>query len=194
MEEIKEEQFRKGIHQFYPVSETDFQEIWSHCRIVKLKRNDFFLKEGQLCNKIAFINSGMIRHFYTTNANDVTRWVSMPGEFTSSLRSFLRQAFSIENLQAVADCELFVINKDSTDLLLKTNESFKGFWIRCLEYSYLTIEDRVYSLIEKSAEERFMWMVKNQPWFIQLVPVMYTASMLGITPRHLSRLRKKFKL
>jgi len=144
-----------------------------------------------VCKKIGFLNTGLIRHYYATNHNEVTRWMSLPNDFTTSLRSFILQIPSIENLQAVTDCELIVLDRKAFDYLIKKNEAFKTFYLKALEYNYITIEDRVFSLIEKSAEERFEWMVKTQIRFIQQVPVMYTASMLGITPRHLSRLRKK---
>ena len=166
-------------------------EISAHFSIVHLKRNDFFLKEEQVCRKIGFLNAGLIRHYYATDHNKVTRWISLPHDFTTSLRSFILQIPSIENLQAVTDCELIVLDKKAFDYLIQKNEAFKTFYIKALEYNYITVEDRVFSLIEKSAEERFQWMAKTQLRFIQQVPVMFTASMLGITPRHLSRLRKK---
>ena len=136
----------------------------------------------------------MIRHFYSTNESEVTRWVSLQHDFVTSLRSFISQSPSIENLQAISDCELVVFDRKVFVILIEKNQAFKNFYIKALEYNYITIEDRVFSLIEKSAEERFEWMSKNQLRFIQQVPVMYTASMLGITPRHLSRLRKKFRI
>lgn len=186
--------FTDAIRAFTAISDKDMNEIIACCSISKLKRNAYFLKEGQICSKIGFLHAGMIRHYYTTNNNEVTRWVSLENDFTSSLRSFIPQIPSIESLQAINDCALVVFDRKAFDHLITTNQGFKNLWIKTLEYNYLTIEDRVFSLIEKSAEERFDWMAKNQPRFIQQVPVMYTASMLGITPRHLSRLRKKFSI
>ncbi len=181
----------EAIKSFCKVSEEEMSEISTFFFVMHLKKNEYFLKEGQACKKIGFLNTGLIRHYYATNHSEVTRWMSLPNDFTTSLRSFILQIPSIENLQAVTDCELIVFDKKAFDHLLEKNEGFKNFYIKALEYNYITIEDRVFSLIEKSAEERFKWMVKNQIRFIQQVPVMYTASMLGITPRHLSRLRKK---
>ena len=183
-----------AIRSFCPVSDDDLEEISQHLFITTLKRNDYFLKQGKVCTEIGFLNSGMIRHFYPANENEVTRWVSLPFDFATSLRSFILQSPSIENLQAITDCELVVFDRTAFNALIKKNQSFKNFYIKALEYNYITIEDRVFSLIEKSAEERFEWMAKTQLRFIQQVPVMYTASMLGITPRHLSRLRKKFRM
>ncbi len=170
------------------------EEISEHFFITKLKRNDYFLKQGKVCTEIGFLNSGMIRHFYSTKDNEVTRWVSFPYDFVTSLRSFISQSPSIENLQAITDCELVVFDRTAFNALIEENRSFKNFYVKALEYNYITIEDRVFSLIQKSAEERFEWMSKYQIRFIEQVPVMYTASMLGITPRHLSRLRRKFRV
>ncbi len=182
------------IKSFCTVSEQEMAEIAKFFSVVHLRKNEYFLKEEQVCKKIGFLNKGLIRHYYATNRNEVTRWMSLQNDFTTSLRSFILQIPSIENLQAVTDCELIVLDRKAFDYLLEKNEAFKTFYLKALEYNYITIEDRVFSLIEKSAEERFEWMAKTQIRFIQQVPVMYTASMLGITPRHLSRLRKKHRI
>lgn len=176
------------------ISKQEMAEIARFFTVAQLKKNEYFLKEEQVCKKIGFLNTGLIRHYYATDHNEVTRWMSLPNDFTTSLRSFILQIPSIENLQAITDCELIVFDRKAFDCLIEKNQGFKTFYLKALEYNYITIEDRVFSLIEKSAEERFQWMAKTQIRFIQQVPVMYTASMLGITPRHLSRLRKKHSI
>jgi len=65
-----------------------------------LQRNEFFLREGEYCNKIAFIKSGMIRHFYNSRDGEVTRWVSLDNTLCTSLSGFIRDVRSKENLQA----------------------------------------------------------------------------------------------
>ena len=191
MDGDKYKYIKAAIGSFCTMSERQIAEISNFFTIVHLKKNEYFLKEGQVCKKIGFLNMGLIRHYYVTSHSEVTRWMSLPNDFSTSLRSFILQTPSIENLQAVTDCELIVFDRQAFDYLIEKNEAFKTFYIKALEYNYITVEDRVFSLIEKSAEERFEWMAKTQIRFIQQVPVMYTASMLGITPRHLSRLRKK---
>ena len=112
-----------------------------------LKKGAFFVKEGAVCRKIGFLNTGMIRHYYPTRQDEVTRWISLPNDFTTSLRSFILQISSIENLQAITDCELLVIDRTRFDHLIKTSEAFKNFYLKALEYQYITVEDRVFSLI-----------------------------------------------
>jgi hypothetical protein len=46
-------------------------------------------------------------------------------------------------------------------------------------------------LQSQSAYERYERILKDNPAIILSVPLQYTASFLGITPQHLSRLRKE---
>ena len=39
--------------------------------------------------------------------------------------------------------------------------------------------------------QRYGNLIKNQPEYIQNIPLQYVASYLGITQRHLSRIRKE---
>lgn len=194
MEDLVFKNFSDTIKHFTAIDDNDLNEITSYCSVSKHKKGDFFLKEGQVCHKICFVKTGILRHFYFTDQHEVTRWITMENEFTSSLQSFILETPSVENLQAITDCELVIFDRKAFKHLLDHNTGFKNLWIKALEYNYLTIENRVFSLIKKSAEERFEWMIKYQPRFILQIPVMYTASMLGITTRHLSRLRKKYKI
>jgi CRP-like cAMP-binding protein len=177
---------------FCSCTEEDLKEIEQHLSVLKIQNGQIFLHEGEICRTIFFVNEGLIRHYFNAKDNEVTRWISFKNEFTTSLKSFISLIPSRENLQSIGDCELVTLNKKSFDILIKTNESFKSFWIKALQYNYLVIEDRVFSLIEKSAEERFEWMHDNQSRFIEKVPAIYVASMLGISARHFSRLKKKF--
>jgi CRP-like cAMP-binding protein len=194
MNEVVSQNFINSIKAFITISDNDLSEIVSYCSVIELGKNEFLLKEGQICQYIYFINSGIVRHYYLTERNEVTRWISMANDLTSSLQSFISKVPSRENLQTVNECEIVQLDQKAFDYLISSNTGFKSLWIKILEYNYLTIENRVFSLIEKSAEERFIWMINNYPRFILQIPVMYTASMLGITPRHLSRLKKKYSI
>jgi CRP-like cAMP-binding protein len=194
MNEVVSQNFINSIKAFITISDNDLSEIVFYCSVIELGKNEFLLKEGQICQYIYFINSGIVRHYYLTERNEVTRWISMANDLTSSLQSFISKVPSRENLQTVNECEIVQLDQKAFDYLISSNTGFKSLWIKILEYNYLTIENRVFSLIEKSAEERFIWMINNYPRFILQIPVMYTASMLGITPRHLSRLKKKYSI
>jgi CRP-like cAMP-binding protein len=61
------------------------------------------------------------------------------------------------------------------------------------ENLFITMERRIAMLQSQSACERYENMLQENPDIILSVPLQYTASFLGITPQHLSRLRKELQ-
>lgn len=156
---------------------------------VELSEGEFFVKENQVCNYIAFVVSGMCRHFYLTDKDEITRWIVLPNQFITSLASFITQLPSKETIDVLKKTELLLISKHDWDVLYKEHEFVKKIWLMSIEQNYIGMEDRVFHLIAKSAEERYSWLLENYPQINLQVPDKYIASMLGIHPRHLSRIR-----
>jgi CRP-like cAMP-binding protein len=52
------------------------------------------------------------------------------------------------------------------------------------------MEKRIFLLQKESAEKRYEDLLTNQPTYLPLIPLNYLSSYLGITQRHLSRIRK----
>jgi CRP-like cAMP-binding protein len=67
------------------------------------------------------------------------------------------------------------------------HELEKFFIAKC----FLNLEDRVYTFLSMTAEERFHHFYEQKQELFNLVPLQYIASMLGMTPETLSRIRKK---
>lgn len=59
------------------------------------------------------------------------------------------------------------------------------------EQQYLELENRVFQLQKETALQRYTSLLNNHPEFVQEIPLQYLASYLGITQRHLSRIRKQ---
>jgi CRP/FNR family transcriptional regulator, anaerobic regulatory protein len=156
------------------------------------EKGDYFLKAGQTCNIIGFITSGMCRYYYDTDKEEITRFVSFENEFITSL-SFIMGIPTLENIQFIKSSNLLIASKEDWQRLYKEHEFVRNFWTKIIESNYIGMENRVFNLIALNAEERYDWMLKNQPKFNQFVPDKYVASILGIQPRHLSRIRANTK-
>jgi CRP-like cAMP-binding protein len=160
---------------------------------VSLKRNDFWLSENTICQHLGFISAGMCRHFYYNDKGDeITRWVSLENEFITSIGSFIRQNKTTENIQALQPTKILVLNKEDWENFCKKNQNAYFFWARAIEEYLIGLEERIYSLIALNAKDRYELLRKTYPQIILNVPDKYLASILGIKPRHLSRLRAKY--
>lgn len=156
-----------------------------------LKKDDYFIKEGSICKEIAFVIFGFFRSFYhSSSLEEVTYCFTFSNTFISAYSSFISQNSTIENIQALTDVELLVIQKK--DILKLENSS--NNWLRLFkmiaEQEYINMENRIFMLQRENAEIKYQDLLKNQPEYLQKIPLNFLSSYLGITQRHLSRIRK----
>ena len=107
------------------------------------------------------------------------------------LASFMFRSVGRWNIQALTQCTLLSISRSDYDKLNNTVPAWKDldrlFIVKC----FAMMEERIFNHLYMSTEERFNLLMKTQPELFNLVPLQYLASMLGMTPETLSRLRKK---
>jgi CRP/FNR family transcriptional regulator, anaerobic regulatory protein len=161
---------------------------------ISIKSGQYVIKTGQTAKWMGIVLSGGLRYFYTNPEGDeITCCAALSGDFITSLPSFIRGVPSLENIKAYKDSELIIAHKRQWDELLLNNQNISTIWSKSMENLYIESQERVHNLIVFNAAERYEWLCKHQERFFSEVPDKYLASILGITPRHLSRLRAKRK-
>ena len=179
------------IYQNIALSPDDLKAITSYFKSSELKKGDLFARSGRYCEKLSFIQSGYMRVFFEANDREITQWISAPGYFMTDLSSYIYRQPGRWNIQALTDCALLDLSRDAYDRLSKEVPVWKDldrlFIVKC----FGMLEERVFSHLYMSTEERFNLLMKTQPELFNIVPLQYLASMLGMTPETLSRLRKK---
>lgn len=158
-----------------------------------VKKNDLFVEEGKISRYIAFVERGMYQYFVWKDGEEKTTYVSIENTWLASLMSFVGQTPSLENVKALTDGCLFIISRDGLKGLVDTVPGFKDFYIQLLEVSIVGIDASRHDLIVLSGDQRYEKMLRKEPHLLQRIPLQYLASMLGVTPRHLSRIRKNIR-
>ncbi len=180
--------FLKTLH---ILSEEELKQIDSLIYHKTIKKNEYLIQQGKNCNEIVFINSGILRSFYLTNeGEEVTNCITFENELMSAYSSFITQSPTDENIQALADTQLQIINKTELLNLYKKSINWQEVGRILAEMQYVILEKRIVSLQKKDAKQRYAELLQNHPNYIQYIPLNNLASFLGITTRHLSRLRK----
>ncbi|MBB5623839.1 CRP-like cAMP-binding protein [Pedobacter cryoconitis] len=160
--------------------------------IRNLQKGEFFISEGKSCKEVAFIKSGILRSFFTPESGEeITYCITFPNTLMTAYSSFITSLPTLENIQAVAPCELLIIKKAAIDQLSKSSLNWVTFFKIIAEQQYIELEKRLFLFQKEKAKKRYMELLENQPAYVQQIPLQYLASYLGITPRHLSRLRKE---
>ena len=158
---------------------------------LEISKGDHWIKQGKICDQVAFVVSGKLRNYYIDDAgNEVTCFFVTEDNFISAYTSFLTNTPANENISALEDTVLRVISKKDLEDLSDIVPKMHIFRRVIAENLFITMEKRIVMLQSQSAFERYERMLKENPDIIISVPLQYTASFLGITPQHLSRLRK----
>ncbi|MFM7089935.1 MAG: Crp/Fnr family transcriptional regulator, partial [Bacteroidota bacterium] len=182
----------ESINQIISLSEDDIIAIEKAYTTVKISKGELFIEQGKVCNQVAFVVSGKLRNFYFDEAgNEVTCYFVTPNNFVSAFSSFLTNAPTHENISTLEDTVLRTITKKDLDALCELVQKMQIFRRVIVENLFITMEKRIMMLQSQSAHERYEKMIKENPEILLSVPLQYTASFLGITPQHLSRLRKE---
>ncbi len=179
------------INSYFGVTIDDISKISPFFKLTTLNRGDYFLKPGRICDKLSFHKSGLIRVYITTTEKDVTQWISSPGYFVTDLAGIIFNKPSKYSIQALTDSELYTIDREDyraiPQIIPKWHELEKLFIARC----FTLLEDRIFSLLSMTAEDRYKLLFEQNSNLFNQVPLQYLASMMGMTPETLSRIRKK---
>lgn len=178
------------ISQQVQINSNSLDVIASRFEERSLRKGAYFLEAGTICREMAFIESGYLRMFDLAEGKDITLWIGSEGAFISSLSSFTFQTPNHWRIQAVTDCRLQVIGRTEHFDLCKLLPSYLEFDNKLLARSFAILEQRMFSHLHTTAQQRFEGLMESNPLIFNQVPLQHIASMLGITPETLSRLRK----
>ena len=161
--------------------------------LISLKKNDFFVREGEVCQYLCYIESGILQHSIMVDDEEKTTYLALRNSVTSSLNSFLFKKPSRKNIKALSDCGLWIVDLKTFKNLIENNEAFHQFYYNLIEKQLCLIDDYRIDLLTLSPEERYHKLLATEPKLLQEVPLHYLSSFLGISSRHMSRIRKNIK-
>lgn len=182
--------FKMFIKKFSPLSEQEFNDIFVYFKEQKIKKNEYFIKQGQICKNAAFIVKGILRVYYINDAgDDITTCFCTENSLTTSYKSMITKEPSILNIQALTNVEILTISHNDFKELLDKSSVWQQVTRIILQNEYFSMEKQISVLSNETAIEKYQRLLKEQPQIIQIAPIQHIASYLGITRRTLSRIR-----
>ncbi len=180
------------LKKFNILSDEEIVEIQKLGIHKTLEKGDFFVEEGIVCREIAFVVSGVFRSFYySSSGEEITYCFTFPNVFVTAYSSFITRERTLENIQALTSVDLLVIPKSEIEKFEQKSRNWLLLAKTIAEQEYIKLEKRIFILQKEKAEKRYEDLLRNHPEYLQHIPLNYLASYLGITQRHLSRIRKE---
>ncbi|QMU28138.1 Crp/Fnr family transcriptional regulator [Adhaeribacter radiodurans] len=158
-----------------------------------LQKNEYFLREGEVCQKIAFIEKGSVRLYYDVEGKEICKDFLFENALIGSFASFLSQMPSGVNIAAMEETLLLELEYQDVMHLFATYSSWQKLGHIIVQDQFVRAECREASLLKDPPEVRYKNLIEEHPKVFKRVPLQYIASYLSITPETLSRYRSKSK-
>lgn len=158
----------------------------------KVRKKQYILNAGDICQYITFIEKGMLRSFTVDDeGNEHVVQFAIEGWWISDIGSFLSGDSALYNIEALEDSEVLNLTKPAMDDLMDQLPPLERYFRLLMQNNIVALQRRVIAYMSLSAEEKYLKLMDVCPDIISRAPQQYVASYLGITPETLSRIRKQ---
>ena len=167
-------------------------DLISECFSLKeLGKNDYYLKDGQVCKNISFVEKGGFIFYQNIDGEESVCDFAFDNDWLAQYKSLLSQQPSDLNIRATEKSIIKVMNMKKIDELSKKMPSVNIMRSTMAEEYFTKSTQRATNLTNLDAKERYDVLLNERPDIHQRLPQYYIASYLGIKPQSLSRIRTK---
>lgn len=183
------ENLKKYISTITAFSEQSWAILHDCLTEIEFRKNELLLKEGQVCNAVFYISSGLCKSFYNLDGKYINTGFYFENDFVTNIKSL---ATSAKSEYAIIACEKTrVVRLDKAKLLQAYSQShqIESFGRKVLELITTRQEEQANSFKLLTPRQRFDSLIMNHPELLQRVSLTQIASYLGISRESLSRFR-----
>lgn len=184
---------RNILNEIYPLSDISIKKIENLSESVHLKKGSVIMEAGKKISHLYFIKKGIVRAFSIVDGSEITFWFGSEGDAVLSMRSYVDDLPSYENIELLEDCELYKIETKELKSLFQGDIEIANWGRRYAEKELMKTEEVFISRQFKTAMERYQILLREHPKLLQRVSLGKIASFLGISQVSLSRIRAEIK-
>lgn len=173
------------------LSEAEKEEILRRLDIRTFPKGTILLREGQSCRYCYFILKGCIREYRLDGNAEHTSAFYTEQQAAAQFLAYSGGKTSDCYWECTEDCELVVGNLEQETTMYDEFPALKEMTRKMMEADFGNTQEAFARFRSQSPEERYLDLLENRPDLLQRVPQHQLASMLGITPESLSRIRKR---
>ena len=190
------EMFNQFITKHVEFTESELVAFNKQCTQVNFSKGDLIMKAGEVQNSLYFITKGIIRNFVENNKGEIKIYnfrsenMTVTGYATYNYEDNLK---ALVNVECLEDCTLIEVPYEAINYVINNMKLGDRLGRYMAEAHVVEMLHYVLQRDTKTIIERLDSIDKSFPNIHQRVPQYMIASYLGITPVHLSNLKKRRK-
>jgi CRP-like cAMP-binding protein len=180
--------FTKGIPR------EELRKLFRRKKTIYLKKDEYFLRAGEIPGRLGFNISGLLRLFYIDDSGkEINKHFCLERTVATAYKPFIRREESEIYIQALEDTKLLVIDYKTYNELLNSHTCWETIARKMAELIFILLQKRESELLLTDAQERYRQFLLDYPTLVNRISQYHIASYLGITPESLSRIRTNLK-
>jgi CRP-like cAMP-binding protein len=186
------EKLVESIKEKVDLNENDIETLKPFFIPKKVRKRQYVLNAGDVCQYITFVEKGMLRSFTVDiEGHEHVVQFAIEGWWVSDVGSFVSGTDALYNIEALEDCELLHLTKVAMNELLMKLPVMERFFRLLMQNNVVALQRRVIAYMSLSAEEKYLKLMEVAPDIMTRASQQHIASYLSISPETLSRVRKK---
>jgi CRP-like cAMP-binding protein len=179
------------------MSEAELTAFNQKCKIVEFSKGDIIMKAGEAHQYLYFITKGIVKNYIETDFGETkiynfrTEGMQITGYAAYNYKDNLKALVSV---QCIEDCIMVQIPFSVIKFVIENIKSGERLGRGMAEGHVVEMLNYIINRDSKSIIERYDLLELEYPNIHQRVPQRLIASYLGITPVHLSNLKKSRKI
>ena len=187
--------WRATLARLGALTDADLAAVLPQVRVRTLAIGEAFLRSGGPATSVALIRTGLVREaFLLGDGRERVRAFGIAGDFAGSLSDLLRGGPARCEVIACAPTRVLTLPWAVVAAAAAKRPAWRALLGVVTERLYLAKAEREYELLALDALTRYQRFRARLPHVEEQVAQRHVASYLGITPEHLSRLRRRLGL
>lgn len=187
------EHLRMVMNVYHPISDGCWADLRRSLCEMTLVRHQYFVRMGDHPHFFGFVHRGLLRMYTCSlDGTEYTKIFFSEGMMPGTMVALLTGEASVFSIQALEDCHLITIDHAGFRSCLQRHDDLIRYHARYMELNWiLAKEPREVALVQKTADERYQDLLKEKGDLLRRIPQQHVASYLGVSPTHLSRIRRR---
>lgn len=183
---------KKNLFRFIVLTDDEFKIFCNYCTIKHVKKKEFILRAGDVCDYTGFVNKGCFRVFTTDlDGTEHIMQFSIEDYWIGDMYSYLTDNASQYSIEACEDSEILLIGKYDMEKVYEALPKMERFFRILVQRSFVNLQNRITGWQMSTALDKYYEMIRKYPGIELRISQKHIASYLGITPESLSRIKNK---
>ncbi len=182
-------ELRRHFEKITPLTDQEFDYILSHFTTKKLKKHQFLIQEGDSVTNDYFVVKGLLKAYHIDKeGKEYIMQFGMEDWWITDYQAYFSQSKATLHIDCIENVEILCLSLHNRDKICADLHKIEHFFRRKSNMGYVALQQRILSMLNSNAKERYEQLLLQYPTLFQRVPKTLIAAYLGVSRETLSRI------